>query len=74
MKKMIFGIMLSCIAAAFALCSFVIAALRPGVYNNTGGLLGSFLCADLLIPFIIAMIVMLTGIVICAVEAYSKKQ
>ena len=71
-KKMIFGLLLAVIGCIFSAFCFFYAVMHPCVYNGIGGLHGAFLNTDLTIPFVIAMIVMITGIVICGVQAFRK--
>ncbi len=47
--------------------------MNPDTYNGISGLYGSLLCADLVAPFIISVVVLIVGVVICGVEAYRKK-
>lgn len=71
-KKMIFGLLLAVIGGVFSAFCFFYAVMHPCIYNSTDGLLGALLCADLIIPFVIAMIVMITGVAICGKEAFRK--
>ena len=73
MKRFIFGILLAVIGLVFSSFSFVWAAVNPWTYNGNDGLLGSFLGTGMLVPFVLTMIVMAIGILICACEAYRKK-
>ena len=71
-KRMIFGVLLAVIGCVFSAFCFFYAVMHPCIYNGTDGLLGGLLGADLLIPFVITMLVMITGIVICGIEAFRK--
>ena len=71
-KKMIFGLLLAVIGCIFSAFCFFYAVMHPCVYNGIGGLRGAFLDADLTVPFFIAMLVMIVGIVICGIEAFGK--
>lgn len=73
MKKFVFGILVLVIGLIFSAFSFMYAVMNPGIYNDTEGLRGSLLCADLMAPFRISTIVMLIGLYICGYEAYRKK-
>ncbi len=73
LKKFLFGILVSLVGLIFSSFSFMYAIMNPGIYNGTGGLLGSLLCKDLLYPFIISIIVMLIGLLICGYESYRRK-
>lgn len=71
MKKFIFGIILCVIGLTFSLVCFIRTLYTPyAVYNDNGGLIASFLGNGTLIPFIIFLVVLITGIIICAYEAY----
>lgn len=54
----------------FSLACFIRTIYKPFNYNGTEGLLASFLGNNTLIPFIISMIVLITGVSICIYEAY----
>ena len=71
-NKMVLGALITIIGLVFSAFSFIWAALNPWSWNGIEGLLGSFLGTDMLIPFIIGTVVMIAGLVICAVEAYRK--
>lgn len=73
MKKFIFGILLTVIGLLFSGFGFIYAIMNPGTYNDIAGLRGSLLCADLLVPFIISLIVLIVGVAICGFEAYRRK-
>lgn len=65
--------MIFCFGAIMMAITFTYTIMNPGIYNDIGGLLGSFLCADTLIPFIVFTIVTAIGLVICWYEAYYRK-
>lgn len=71
-NKMVFGALITIIGLVFSAFSFIYAAMNPWTWNDIDGLLGSFLGTHTLIPFIIGIIVMITGLVICFKEAYRK--
>lgn len=71
-SKMVFGVLVTVIGLVFAAFSFIYAALNPWNWNGMDGLLGSFLGTHMLIPFVLAMAVMLLGLRICFQEAYGK--
>ena len=71
-KKMIFGLLLAVIGCIFSAFCFFYVVMHPCVYNGIGGLRGAFLNTDLTVPFVISMIVMIAGIVICGIEAFRK--
>lgn len=73
MKKTIFGGLLVIIGLVFSVFCFVYAVINPWNYNGITGLLGSFLGTQTLIPFVISLIVLLTGLFICGYEAYIRK-
>lgn len=52
--------------------TFICAALNPWNWNGIDGLLGSFIGTHMLIPFIIGIVVILVGLVICFNGAYRK--
>lgn len=72
-NKMIFGLLLCAIGTVFSLFCLACAVSHPVIYNGIGGLYGSLLGTDTLIPFILSLAVMLLGIGICFAEAYRKK-
>lgn len=71
-KKMICGVLVTMIGLIFSVFTFIYSALNPCIYNGIDGLLGSLLGTDMLIPFIISMIVMLSGLGYCFWCAYKK--
>ena len=71
-NKMVFGVLLTVIGLIFSAFSFIYAALNPWNWNGIDGLLGSFLGTRMLIPFIIGMVIMIVGLLICFKEAYHK--
>lgn len=73
MKRYLFGVMVFLLGMVNMVISFTYTIMNPGIYNNIGGLLGSFLCADTLIPFIIFTAITGLGLYICWYEAYCKK-
>lgn len=73
MKKFLFGMLISIIGLIFTTICFVCSAINPGIYNEIGGLLGSLLFNHMLMPFIISLIILLIGLIICGYEAYFNK-
>ncbi len=71
---MICGVLVTLIGLVFSAFSFIYAALNPWSWNGIDGLLGSFLGTHMLVPFILSTAVMLAGLVLCFVIAYSKKK
>ena len=71
-NKMLFGVLITTIGLVFSAFSFIYAAMNPWEWNGIGGLLGSFLGTHMLIPFVIGMLIMIVGIVLCFMEAYRK--
>ena len=71
-KKIIFGLLLATIGCIFSAFCFFYAIMHPCIFNGIDGLLGALLHARLTVPFIISMIVMISGIVICGIEAFKK--
>lgn len=64
-KKFNFGVSIPIIGLLFAAFIFIYAVLNPWIYNRISGLLGSFLAAQTLLPFIISVMMMTIGFVIC---------
>lgn len=71
-NKMVFACLITLIGLVFSSFSFIYAAVNPWIYNGIGGLLGSLLGNDMLLPFIISTAVMIVGLVLCYKEAYRK--
>ncbi len=72
-EKMLFGTLVTIIGLVFSGFSFIYAALNPWNYNGIDGLLGSFLGTHMLIPFVLGMIILVIGLVLCYKAAYGKK-
>ncbi len=72
-NKMMFGVLITVIGLVFAAFSFIYAAITPWSWNGIDGLLGSFLGTHMLIPFIIGVVVMTVGLVICFKETYGEE-
>lgn len=72
-NKMMFGVLVTVIGLVFAAFSFIYAAINPWNWNGIDGLLGSFLGTHMLIPFIIGVVVMTVGLVICFKETYGEE-
>ena len=73
MKRFIFGITLTVIGLVYSTPCFLWAVVKPWTWNGIGGLLGSFLGTDTLIPFILATMLMVLGLLISGMEAFHKK-
>lgn len=71
-KKMTCGILLTLIGLVFSAFCFMNAVLNPWMYNGLDGLLGALLGTHTLIPFVIALIVMIFGLTICFWIAFKK--
>ena len=71
-NKMVFGVLITLIGLVFSAFSFIYAALNPWIWNGIDGMLGSFLGTHMLIPFIIGLVVLIIGLIICFREAYLK--
>lgn len=69
-NKMIYGALLTVVGLTFCGLSFIYAAMNPWNFNGIEGLLASFLGTHMLIPFIVALIIVICGLVICFKEAY----
>lgn len=74
MKKMFFGSLLIFIGLAFSITIFLIAQSKPWDYYGITGLLGSLLGERLIVPFIVSILIILTGLIICYVEAFKKDE
>lgn len=73
MKKFIFGIILTVIGFIYSFACFVYAMLNPCMVNGQSGLLVSFSENDVLIPFLIAILILSIGVLICGYEAYRNQ-
>ncbi len=72
MKKMVFGISVAIVGLVFSTLIFAYVSSTPYVYNDSNGLLASFLGTNMLIPFIASVMVLTTGLCIIGIEAYKK--
>ena len=72
-KKMVCGVLVTVVGLVFSAFCFFYTVMNPCNYNGTGGLMGAFLGADTLIPFIISTAVMCAGLLLCFIEAYRKQ-
>lgn len=72
-NKMALGFLITLIGLVFSAGSFFYAVANPITYNFIGGILGSLLGRDVLIPFTVGSIIMIFGLVICFKEVYGKK-
>ena len=73
-KKMVFGVLLTVVGLFFSAFCFIDAVLNPCVYNGVDGLLGAFYGRDTLIAFIISLVVMIVGLVVCFLRAFREKK
>lgn len=73
MKKFIFGIIITTIGFLTSGFCFVYAVLNPCVYNGNTGLYYGFQCTYTLKPFIVSLVILILGLLICAYEAYSEE-
>lgn len=73
-KKMVCGILLTMIGLVFSAVCLTNAVLNPWNYNGMEGLLGSLLGTNTLVPFIISLVVMALGLVICFWRAFRKEK
>lgn len=73
-KKMICGILLTVIGLVFSALCFINGILNPWEYNGISGLLGSLMGIHTLIPFILSLVVMIVGLVICFWRAFRKEK
>lgn len=67
------GILLTLIGLVFSAFCFMNAVLNPWTYHGVGGLLGALLGSQTLIPFIVALVVMIFGLAICFWIAFKNK-
>lgn len=72
-KKMVCGVLTTVVGLVFSAFCFFYTVMNPCIYNGIGGLMGSFLGADTLIPFIVSTAVMCIGLLLCFAEAFRKK-
>lgn len=73
-KKMICGVMLTVIGFVFSVICFINVSLHPWNYEGIDGLLGSLLGIDTLVPSIVSLAVMVSGITICFWQAFQKEK
>lgn len=71
---MVCGVMLTVIGFVFSVICFINALLHPWNYEGIEGLLGSLLGTDTLVPFIISLVVMALGLLICFWSAFRKEK
>lgn len=69
-NKMIFGALLTLIGLTFSGFSFLYATLNPWNIDGIGGLLVSLMGTNMWLLLLVAMIIMISGLVICFKEAY----
>lgn len=69
-NKMIFGALLTLIGLTFSGLSFIYAAMNPWSVNYVGGIVGSYIGTYMWLLLLVAMIIMISGLVICFKEAY----
>lgn len=73
-KKMICGVMLTAIGFVFSVICFIHVLLHPWNYEGIDGLLGSLLGTDTLVPTIVSLAVMVSGLTICFRQAFQKEK
>ncbi len=73
MKRFIFGILLVLMGFISSEFCFIYAVMHPWDYNGITGLRGAFLGTQTGTPFVISMIVLVIGLIICFYEAYIGK-
>lgn len=73
-KKMACGVMLTVIGFVYSVICFINALLHPCNYDGIDGLLGAFLGRDTLTLFIISLVVMALGLLICFWSAFRKEK
>ncbi|MDF2944609.1 MAG: hypothetical protein K0S01_3467 [Herbinix sp.] len=74
MKRFIFGAMLVFIGFIFSAFCFIYAVMNPWDYNGITGLKGAFLGTYTGTPFVISIIILVIGLLICFYEAYISKK
>ena len=72
MKKFALGIILSTIGFIYSFACFVYTILNPCIVNGQSGLIVSFRENDVLLPFLISILILVIGVLICGYEAYRK--
>ena len=73
-KKMKFGVLLTVVGLVLSGLFIIYAAMHPWDWNGIRGLLGSLLGTETVLPFLVSMSAMVTGLVICWKEAYRKDE
>jgi hypothetical protein len=73
MKRFIFGMMLVIMGFITSAFCFVYAVMHPWDYNGITGLRGAFLGTYTGTPFIISMIVLVIGLIICFYESFIRE-
>ncbi|MGL4799975.1 MAG: hypothetical protein ACRCWY_11360 [Cellulosilyticaceae bacterium] len=72
MKRMYLGSLLFGGGLIGTLVFLVLTALYPGSSDHIDGVLGSLMCMDLVLPFLIFIGMCLLGLIICIIEAYGE--
>ena len=77
--KMVCGILLVIIVLVFTSVSIIYVALSENItYSDNGrqifGIFGSLLATHMLVPLIISLVILISGLLICFLLAFSKKQ
>ena len=70
MKKIVFGTLITFVGIVLSVCCFIHASNHPWTHNGIDVLLGSFLGTETLVPFIMGIVLILAGLVICFIESY----
>lgn len=73
MKRFLFGTMLVTIGFLFTVFCFIYAVMNPYVINGISGLRSAFRGTYTGIPFVISIIIMISGLILCFYEAYLWK-
>lgn len=76
MKKMIFGLTLlvtGLVCSTLIISAIVLSPLNPWNYNGTTGWLGCLLGMKLQLPLAISVVIAVTGMIICVIEAFVKQ-
>lgn len=74
MKKFAFGLLITTISFILLVLCFLNAfIINPySSYDDITGMLASLLGNDMLLPFVVSLIGLVCGLVICGYEAYRK--
>ena len=78
-RKMVCGILLVIIGLVFTSVSIIYVALSENITYSDNvrqifGVFGSLLATHMLVPLIISLVILISGLLICFLLAFSKKQ